>query len=111
MKSKPRRSHSYCEGVMMFQRGGSMLFFVHLHSFLALSQSLTKLTALNISKPPRRASNPDHRAMMVSPNGQGGAIPTRRQGSQFTLLTLRQPELSRYEAGNVQTIFPPARGR
>src|SRR4051794_3215603 len=27
MKSRPRRSHSYCEGVMMFQRGGSMRSF------------------------------------------------------------------------------------
>src|SRR5438874_1595129 len=55
MKSRPRRSHSYCEGVMMFQRGGSMRSF---HPVFDLHFVIPWLAAVG-GTPPASAGHQD----------------------------------------------------
>src|SRR4051794_13864786 len=66
MKSSPRRSHSYWEGVMMFQRGGSM-FGLHPPAFRRARES-------DLHLPPWHSLDPPEHGVEVAPPEQPVAI-------------------------------------
>ena len=63
MKSRPRRSHSYCEGVMMFQRGDSMDF--HLRFPIRATLVEIGLDSPNLTKVRCAIQSADRRDLQV----------------------------------------------